>query len=235
MGVSNNDCTVRLYDVPVRSQSQKRNLMSIGCLKLDVPINHCAFAFIFVLVEGKLTTGLASISPDGRTLLSVGDSSKIYFHHMRGGDPITFEHIHNLVLPPPDSSPILYPSSLAASFSTAFSHDGMKFAVASQEGVLAIWDIRSTKPMKVIQTDKHRGTSPDDGYLSDDPTDWTRGRSKAPGFSVRSVKFGGGGGGGKEVLTFTEVRTCTSYIQSMLTLPKYLAYISTACRGCANL
>ncbi|KXN86090.1 hypothetical protein AN958_10566 [Leucoagaricus sp. SymC.cos] len=186
VGISNNDCTVRLYEVPIRTQSQKRVIRAIGTLRFDVPINH------------------SSISPDGRTLLSVGDSSKIYFHHMRGGDPVTFEHIHNLILPPPDSSPMLNPSSLAASFSTAFSADGMKFAVASQEGVLAVWDIRSTKPMKVIQTDKHRGISSDDGYLSDDPTDWTRGRSRAPGFSVRNVKFGGGGVSGKEVMTFTE-------------------------------
>ncbi|KAF5359501.1 hypothetical protein D9756_003545 [Leucocoprinus leucothites] len=186
VGISNNDSTVRLYEVPIRVQSQKRIIRMIGTLRLDVPINH------------------SSISPDGRTLLSVGDSSKIYFHHMRGGEPVTFERIHNLVLPPPDSLPILYPSSLAASFSTAFSSDGMKFAVASQEGVVAVWDVRSTKPMKVIQTDKHRGISSDDGYLSDDPTDWTRGRSKAPGFSVRNVKFGGGGVSGKEVMTFTE-------------------------------
>lgn len=41
LGVSNNDCTVRLYEVPVRTQNQKRNLIPIGCLRLDVPINHC--------------------------------------------------------------------------------------------------------------------------------------------------------------------------------------------------
>lgn len=132
---------------------------------------------------------------------------------------MTFEPIYNLMLPPPDSSPILYPSSLAASFSTAFSSDGMKFAVASQEGVIAVWDVRSTKPIKVIQTDKSRGISSDDGYLSDDPTDWTRGRSKAPGFSVRNVKFGGGGVSGKEVMVFTEVRVCLGNISQLTLMP----------------
>jgi hypothetical protein len=45
--------------------------------------------------------------------------------------------------------------------------------------------------------------------LSDDPWDWSRGSSRAPGWGVRSVKFGGGGGyghPGKEVMVFTEVR-----------------------------
>lgn len=190
----------------------------------------------FVIPKGYLNDLLllASISPDGRTLLSVGDSSKIYFHHMRGGEPVTFEHIHDLLLPPPDSCPILYPSALAASFSTAFSSDGMKFAVASQEGVLAVWDIRSTKPIKVIQTDKSRWYPSEGGFLSDDPTDWTRGRSPAPGFSVRSVKFGSGGASGKEIMTFTEVRPKLGKNIIKCSYPLLLAHISaTRCR-CAD-
>jgi len=177
----------------------------------------------------------ASISPDGRTLLSVGDSSKIYFHHMRGGDPVTFEQVHTLVLPSPDSLPVLYPSSLAACFSTAFSSDGMKFAVASQEGVVAVWDVRSTKPMKVIQTDKHRDIPSDDGYLSDDPTDWTLGQSKAPGFSVRNVKFSSGGVSGKEVMTFTQVRIGQCSLPENSFHHFYPAHITAACRRCSDL
>jgi hypothetical protein len=102
----------------------------------------------------------------------------------------------------------MYPSSsLAASFSTAFSLDGSKYAVASQEGVLVVWDVRSTKPLKVFQTDKSRvpgggGNGLATGWLSDDFFDWTRGSGRAPGWSVRSVKFGGSG---KELMTFTEV------------------------------
>lgn len=91
----------------------------------------------------------------------------------------------------------------------------MKFAVASQEGVVAVWDVRSTKPMKVIQTDKtrlpvgHLGNGDESSMLSDDPWDWTRGNSKAPGWGARSVKFGAGGTrghSGHEIMTFTEVR-----------------------------
>ncbi|KAH0833191.1 hypothetical protein J3R83DRAFT_12220 [Lanmaoa asiatica] len=191
--VSNNDCTVRFYDIAVRGESSPKDLRQSGNLKLEEPINH------------------SSISPDGRTLLSVGDSPRIYLHHLTGGPCITFAPIVTLDVPPPDAR--LYSPSLSASFSTAFSHDGMKFAVASQEGVVAIWDVRSTKPMKVIQTDKtrlpvgHLGNGDESSMLSDDPWDWTRGNSKAPGWGARNVKFGAGGTYGRpghEIMTFTE-------------------------------
>ncbi|KAF9447406.1 hypothetical protein P691DRAFT_123513 [Macrolepiota fuliginosa MF-IS2] len=51
VGISNNDCTIRLYEVPIRTQSQKRSLRPIGCLRLDVPINHCTFPCLFVPQE----------------------------------------------------------------------------------------------------------------------------------------------------------------------------------------
>ncbi|RXW16425.1 hypothetical protein EST38_g9430 [Candolleomyces aberdarensis] len=199
IGVSNNDCTVRFYDIPLRGPTLKRvrrnaeELHESGILRLDVPINH------------------SSISPDGQSLLSVGDSNKVYIHSFRGGASISFSHIVTYSLPPPDYSAIPSPSgSLVASFSTAFSGDGLKFAVASQEGVVAVWDIRSSKPLKVVHTEKTRapgvssiiGNGHASGWISDDPWDWTRGGSGAPGWSVRNVKFGGSHG--KEVLTFTE-------------------------------
>lgn len=155
---------------------------------------------------------IASISPDGRTLLSVGDSSKVFLHRLAGGSRIHFQPIATLAMPAPDysASPT---SSLAASFSTAFSSDGSKYAVASQEGTVAVWDVRSSKPFKVFHTDKTRapiGTSGNggaSGWMSEDPYEWTRGNSKGPGWSVRNVKFGNGGstGAGKEIMTFTEV------------------------------
>jgi WD40 repeat protein len=162
----------------------------------------------------------ASISPDGRTLLSVGDSNKVYFHRITGGAQVTFSPITTLVIPPPDSSPLggYLTSSLAASFSAAFSSDGSKFAVASQEGVVAVWDVRGTsKPIKVFQTDKTRvpggstsefiGNGGATGWLSDDPWEWTIRGNKAPGWCVRNVKFNGGDGArlGKEIMAFTEV------------------------------
>lgn len=184
IGISNNDCTVKFYDVPLRAQN-KRVLDQVGGLTLDVPVNH------------------SSISPDGQTLLSVGDSSKVYLHQITGGAALSFTPIKTLTLPPADLPPSMFATySVAASFSTAFSSNGSKYAVASQEGVLVVWDVRSTKPLKVFQTDKTRlpasGNGGATGWLSDEFGDWTRG---GDGWSVRNVKFGGSA---KEVMTFTE-------------------------------
>ncbi|KAG2131376.1 WD40-repeat-containing domain protein [Suillus clintonianus] len=180
--VSNNDWTVRLYDVPLR---RPQDLRCCGTLRLEEPVNH------------------SSISPDGRTLLSVGDSPRIYLHSLSGSARLSFNRVTTLQIPPPVS---LHPISLVASFSTAWSADGLKFAVACQEGVIAIWDVRSTKPLKVLYTSRERGGG-DSGWMSDDPWDWTRGASRAPGWGARSVKFGCGGVGGRaghEVMTYTE-------------------------------
>jgi WD40 repeat protein len=171
----------------------------------------CLFTFSFFI-------STASISPDGRTLLSVGDSNKVYLHRITGGARVTFSPIITLAIPPPDSSPGGYStSSLAASFSAAFSSDGSKFAVTSQEGLVAVWDVRGmSKPIKVFQTDKTRvpgrstnefiGNGGATGWLSNDPWEWTGG-NKAPGWCVRNVKFNGGDGTrlGKEIMAFTEV------------------------------
>lgn len=123
-----------------------------------------------------------------------------------------FDPITTLSVPPADPSSLYFTSNLAASFSTAFSANGTKFAVASQEGAVVIWDVRSSKPLKVFQTDKARvyldkpvGNGAAGGWLSDDPFDWTRGSCRAPGWGARNVKFGSADSG-REILTFTEVR-----------------------------
>ncbi|KAF9021183.1 hypothetical protein BDZ89DRAFT_1071653 [Hymenopellis radicata] len=191
VAVSNNDGTVRFFDIPVRNE-HFTSLPESGCIHLGVPINH------------------SSVSPDGRTLLSVGDTSKVFLHRLTGGSHINITPIATLSLPPPDVSFLPYASTaLVASFSAAFSSDGTKYAVASQEGTVAVWDVRSTKPLKTFQTDKSRvalGNGGATGWLSDDPWEWTRGSCKAPGWSVRNVKFSQGGrnGMGKEIMTFTE-------------------------------
>ncbi|KAJ3912782.1 WD40-repeat-containing domain protein [Lentinula edodes] len=196
LAISNNDCTVKFFDIPmsVRGGGNSLKIRNAGSVRLNVAVNH------------------SSISPDGTCLLSVGDSSKVYLHRIHGGGQLSFSSIATLAMPPPDRNLLShFSSSLAASFSTSFSRDGTKYAVASQEGVVCVWDVRSTKPLKVYQTDKSEswngaGNGLASGYLSDDPYEWTRGLSKAPGWSARNVKFGNGGvdGCGKEIMTFTE-------------------------------
>ena len=178
----------------------------------------------------------ASISPDGRTLLSVGDSPDVYLHRISGSSRLGFAPIARLSLSPHIADALAASSAAAgagaggaavpASFSTAFSGDGSKFAVASQEGVVVVWDVRSTKPLKVFQTDKTRASVWGAGAgvggmgggmgrggmwwatFQDTSFDWTRANASAPGWGVRSVKFSPRGVG-REVMTFTEVRTHT--------------------------
>jgi hypothetical protein len=208
VAVSNNDCTVKFFDVNVRGakgvDGPPKRISEAGTLRLDVPVNH------------------SSISPDGRTLLSVGDSPQVYLHGMTGGARITFNPLARLTLPPFDTPANVHPSqgagALPASFCTAFSPSGSKFAVASQEGMVAVWDVRSRKPMKVFTTDRSRAppggaggmarsgsraTGTASGWLYEDSWDWTMPGHKAPGWGVRNVKFNTGIGG-KEVMTFTE-------------------------------
>lgn len=55
VGISNNDGTVRLYDVPLRVQNSRRRLKEVGVVELDVPINHCECFFCsicFLLLSG---------------------------------------------------------------------------------------------------------------------------------------------------------------------------------------
>jgi len=92
----------------------------------------------------------------------------------------------------------------------------MKFAVASQEGVAVVWDVRSSKPLKVFETDRTRGrerraTGEASGFMyEEDLWDWSRGGSRAPGWGIRSIKFSPEGADGKEVLVFTEVSCSNS-------------------------
>ncbi|KAF7312701.1 DUF2415 domain-containing protein [Mycena indigotica] len=178
MAVSNNDRCVMFFDVPIRARPA--GIAQVGSVHMNVPINH------------------SSISPDGRTLLSVGDSSKIYLHRLTGGGYVTATSIATLTLPPTPPNPNASPA-LVASFSTAFSADGSKYAVASQEGFVAIWDVRSTRPLKVFHTDKSRGGN---ASMAWDPQDWSNWKSRGPGWSTRAVKFGGRPE--RELMMFTE-------------------------------
>lgn len=45
-----------------------------------------------------------------------------------------------------------YGAGADANFSTAFSADGSKFAVASQDGLVTVWDVRSSSELAVFRT-----------------------------------------------------------------------------------
>ncbi len=47
VAISNNDGSVKFYDVPMRVHSSNRRLQEVGAIKLDVPVNHCESFFFF--------------------------------------------------------------------------------------------------------------------------------------------------------------------------------------------
>ncbi|CEH14271.1 WD40-like repeat containing protein [Ceraceosorus bombacis] len=117
--VSNNDQTLRCFRLRPGAGSSSRidtglpGLTRVRTVSFPTAINH------------------SSLSPDGRTLVAVGDTAEVFLYHMSTSG--TFDHIKTLM------------ASTDASFSTTWSPDGMKFAVASQDGVISIWDVRSNR------------------------------------------------------------------------------------------
>ncbi|KDQ53246.1 hypothetical protein JAAARDRAFT_197715 [Jaapia argillacea MUCL 33604] len=90
---------------------------------------------------------------------SVGDSPQVYMHHISGGSKLVFELISKLAFPVSSASPPIamytyytYGSgpSLPTSFPTAFSAPCTKFAVAGQEGMVVVWDVKNSEPMKTF-------------------------------------------------------------------------------------
>ncbi|PWN33315.1 WD40 repeat-like protein, partial [Meira miltonrushii] len=81
----------------------------------------------------------SSFSPDGRHVVSVGDTPEVFLFSVH---PITSEL----------SKIATYTASSDASFSTTWSPDGMQFAVASQDGIVSVWDVRSSKKIAALQT-----------------------------------------------------------------------------------
>lgn len=157
---------------------------------------------------------LGSISPDGKTLLSPCDNGIVHLHALSGGSSITFERMCTLHLIPEQNMFVHDDNRLDAMSASAFSSDGTKFAVSSQGGTVMVWDIRSSLPLKVIQTDRTRCVEPQTTVIDHGLFGW----------GTRSLKFGGRAG--KELMVFTEVR-------SILTLRKLdtdaldiLAYIT---------
>ncbi|KAI5120133.1 hypothetical protein M0805_001901 [Coniferiporia weirii] len=91
--------------------------------------------------------------------------------------------------------------ALPACFTTAWSADGMKFAVASQEGVVRVWDVRSNEPLAGAGW----VTGRDSSAAGRSPADmqWFEQAGTAPPWAVRALKFAKNASG-REVLVFTE-------------------------------
>eukprot|EP00842_Homolaphlyctis_polyrhiza_P004338 jgi/Hompol1/4905/HPOL_004015-RA len=114
--ICNNDQTIKVYSLP--------DMHHVTSIALPTAVNY------------------ASVSPDGRKLLAVGDTPEVFMFNITptGG----YERVATLT------------ASHDAGFSCAWNQSSERFAVASQDGVVSIWDIRSTQKLTQLTAKQAR-------------------------------------------------------------------------------
>lgn len=100
--VCNNDETIKVFSLP--------SLQRVTTIGLPTAVNY------------------ASVSPDGRKMVAVGDSNQVFVFDITASG--YYQRIGTLE------------GSKDAGFSCSWNYSSDKFAVASQDGVVSVWDIR---------------------------------------------------------------------------------------------
>ncbi|CAE6532648.1 unnamed protein product [Rhizoctonia solani] len=202
--VSNNDEFVRVFDVDTRESASSKEwgtMELVGFVKLGTPANH------------------VSVSPDGRTMLAVGDDTRLQIFNVNARSSLVdFERVG------------VYSSGTEPNFTSAWSASGLQFAAASQDGTVTVWDVRSSRPLaswRIPQRSGYRphstaptppSTSPASSpylgapqpydsrfagaYMNTEQFLWDP-STPGPGHGVRSLRFSPAGGN-REMLVFTE-------------------------------
>jgi WD40 repeat protein len=91
-------------------------------------------------------------------------------------------------------------------FSTSWSKDGRKFAVASQDGQVTIWDHRSSRPLAIFYSRPSKDTHQDDGGLASHHLHQDEVTSSSGREAARVVKFSPEGSS-RDLLVFSEENT----------------------------
>ncbi|ORZ38126.1 WD40-repeat-containing domain protein [Catenaria anguillulae PL171] len=84
----------------------------------------------------------AAASPDGTKLVAVGDTNQVFLFDVSPNG--TYTKTQTLIAP-----------GSSAGFSCSWSSTSDKFAIASQDGLVLVWDERSTTPMATFLTKAH--------------------------------------------------------------------------------
>ncbi|GJJ76386.1 hypothetical protein EMPS_08745 [Entomortierella parvispora] len=105
--ISNNDETIKVYSLP--------GLQRLASIQLPTAVNY------------------ASVSPDGRKMVAVGDSNQVFLYEISVA--AGYQKIGT------------YTATTDASFSCAWNQSSEKFAVASQDGYVSVWDIRHSEKL----------------------------------------------------------------------------------------
>ncbi|KAJ1343341.1 hypothetical protein BSLG_002367 [Batrachochytrium salamandrivorans] len=117
--ICNNDKTIKIFSLP--------DLRRVASISLPTAVNY------------------ASVSPDGRKLLAVGDTSEVFlFNITPNGD---YERTSTMS------------ATNDAGFSCSWNQSSERFAVASQDGYVSVWDVRSSKKLAKITSKQARQDS----------------------------------------------------------------------------
>ncbi|KAJ3322393.1 Cilia- and flagella-associated protein 43 [Boothiomyces sp. JEL0866] len=120
--ICNNDETIKVYSLP--------DLHRITSISFPTAVNY------------------ASVSPDGKKMIAVGDSSQVFLYNVTSnGD---YEKVASMT---GNENP--NKASNDAGFSCAWNQTSEKFAVASQDGYVSVWDIRSSEKLTKIATNQN--------------------------------------------------------------------------------
>ncbi|CAK9786904.1 unnamed protein product [Cutaneotrichosporon oleaginosum] len=137
----------------------------------------------------KLAVNHSSLSPDLRTMVTVGDSTDVYLHEVLDGGQ-GFRRIG------------VYNAATDSGFSTSWSRDGRRFAVASQDGQVTVWDHRSSRPLAIFHTQPQASRDTDLYHGSMEPPVGSQSGLEA----ARVVKFSPEGAS-RDLLVFSEELT----------------------------
>lgn len=121
--ICNNDETIKIYSLP--------DLARLATLTFPTAVNY------------------ASVSPDGKKMVVVGDTSQVYLYNISTSG--NYEKVSTLT---GEALPLTKASS-DAGFSCSWNQSSEKFAVASQDGYVSVWDIRSTEKIAKISASQN--------------------------------------------------------------------------------
>ncbi|GAA5867087.1 hypothetical protein JCM3774_004389 [Rhodotorula dairenensis] len=127
-------------------------------IRLSTAVNHC------------------SVSPDGKWLIAVGDTNEVFLYSVPRTDSDQYELAHT------------FTASTDASFSTDWNEDNQTFAVASQDGFVHVFDIRSLPSCSRPASPTLRAASASPRKVAELKTS-----QGGPAGAARKVKFSPGG------------------------------------------
>ncbi|WVQ71758.1 hypothetical protein IAR50_001299 [Cryptococcus sp. DSM 104548] len=107
----------------------------------------------------------SSLSPDLRHMVSVGDSTDVDIFEIDGS-----RHFRKVAT---------FTAATDAGFSSAWSKDGRKFAVASQDGQVTVWDHRSSRPLAIFHTSAKSDTPTIPSFSDDLGASYTSSRASS--------------------------------------------------------